>query len=1477
MVPVQKKRGRRLIALFLCLSMAVSVWEPVTYAAGETEETETGLCPHHTVHTEECGYEEPVEEQPCGHVHDENCGYEEQSEETVCTHEHDESCGYQEASEGSPCTYVCDICNGTETEDEEEDPEESGGLESGGGKSDGPETGGEETDEEDPVEEPSYALTEEQTYTAESEGAADFTAVIPAGTVFYGPDGEAADLAELSVAMKVQYFGEEDPVHSENQALIDSYVGYRRGEGAGALDLQFWRVWFEDENGDEYTIKLPENGQASVTVEYQAGENGDYPAALRGEQAEGCLKIMDLGAPKGGAVEETRFSETEDYALDVFADEENSFGPEVSVVRFTYYIDADENGTSAWGNLMAFFTMEPEHAALMMALTEIDRTVLEELANQRIYPGEESKDENGKVVWTVYDAPDEKSASIKATVIFPEGTEIPEDHYLYIRKVDENESYYPSKEALENIAGQVNNVQCYAIHWVHVYQNEGKWTYGLETGSVLDEETLANVQIEYLKSDAYLEGHQANRKLQVYNSRKSDGSELEDASTPTAVTANTNAYTGFTFETNRGGPYVFVSKYLYEGYVNSLTINKITDGSAPFDADDKAGNDSGDSNKIVRSYDTIQYNFAGNFGARSNTATATSAVLDFEMTMEADITEAVFDTGQMLWLGNSYTIEYLDQEGNTVLTQRPDGTYTDQNGKKVSLNELVSGSDEEDASYTTQIVSQRLRGKTTIEDDNNVLTANQTFSAAVQVLGAANGSMIQPTFKAWFEGNEDNYGSESGNGDEVHLAEKEEGNQIEAVAVEVSAAARLNLQLEENTNMTYRGWFDSSKGKEINSTNTDVYQIGSGTVTGAKVYELLENLAGLEENKGKSNPENFTDKENVCGAYLSGLKLEDYAEVFKNIRYGRLTGYGITLQVYNDAAEGQNTASKGFRGVSLPYGEISFDLALEAAVTQGGVTGPSDEYYAQLWEYNENMFEDKGNQGKNMLWNNLDSTKYASWAAPYNSGTNTSACYNGGEWKLKEDNENGYHFTVNSYDLNFFATGVNYPTHKAGNGSATGGYNTYIGCFSAGYVQVLNVFPRYQETLTMNTSITVKNLKASTTGGGSVEPDSSDSTGYAHETNQKDNMLTDGIPLYEPGGMTKANAFCDAGLYSKANADFTSKEYFLGTDFWNTSYDCSAFAGQTVTLVGAARIGAGDYQIHHMNMLQLFDSGALMPTGEKPKVVGRVKGTVKGETTILYAADPDYPNGYDTNDKKVMEYMNTVREEDLIYYENLEDLKKNNRTCVGVLAELRGWTISPESGYSTALWIPMKVSEDEKYLGKTVATVNTMRIWANAEDMKQEDGTYVSWKDGKYDLATGKNSVDGYAKVPDFTGAHYSGEVVNDSGDKAYVKTEYENGQFQFGTNTNGYVNGSSLLILGYKSEVDIEVDNGGDGSLPTYDLDKGKYTVNYHLKDIIAKVDNTNGKPQDTTTNLTVLSKLDTKRDDDGDDQRIMVTADSY
>ena len=68
---------RRIISIITALALCWSLCPTWAFAyEGEWEPdtgTDTGLCSHHTEHTDECGYIAPSEGQPCGHAHTDDC------------------------------------------------------------------------------------------------------------------------------------------------------------------------------------------------------------------------------------------------------------------------------------------------------------------------------------------------------------------------------------------------------------------------------------------------------------------------------------------------------------------------------------------------------------------------------------------------------------------------------------------------------------------------------------------------------------------------------------------------------------------------------------------------------------------------------------------------------------------------------------------------------------------------------------------------------------------------------------------------------------------------------------------------------------------------------------------------------------------------------------------------------------------------------------------------------------------------------------------------------------------------------------------------------------------------------------------------------------------------------------------------------------------------------------------------------------
>ena len=229
------------------------------------------------------------------------------------------------------------------------------------------------------------------------------------------PDLEEAGESEAAAAplgaltLKVREFGNNDTdnavtAYDGNRILAETHVQEHDGENTEISDVQFWRLWLEDETGEETDIQLPARTAAHVSVEYLAAEDGAYPKALHGEPEENCSNVLDLGSIFAGGMATETSGQVKELAgsaqaaeipaeaaiLDVSGEQQDA---QRYCTGLFYSIEAAEDGTSAWGNLTAFYAVQ---TAQMQA--------------------------EGNLTFTAYDQEDAEGADTKFTVTMPEGT-----------------------------------------------------------------------------------------------------------------------------------------------------------------------------------------------------------------------------------------------------------------------------------------------------------------------------------------------------------------------------------------------------------------------------------------------------------------------------------------------------------------------------------------------------------------------------------------------------------------------------------------------------------------------------------------------------------------------------------------------------------------------------------------------------------------------------------------------------------------------------------------------------------------------------------------------------------------------------------------------------------------------------------------------------------------------------------------------
>lgn len=188
-------------------------------------------------------------------------------------------------------------------------------------------------------------------------------------------------------------------------------------------------------------------------------------------------------------------------------------------------------------------------------------------------------------------------------------------------------------------------------------------------------------------------------------------------------------------------------------YISDFGIKKMTDGTPAFDKDDNPGNDSSKSNKIVRTFDYVNYDLEYVTAITDKTKTVNEAYVGIEFSLDKDPSKAVFNKDSFAWCENPVTTYYYEDGTNS----------TKWNQNKTVVKQVLTG-----------------RRKITNNADTNAIPGIGTLSFGVYVKGDVNGATIQPEFKCWIEGT-----------DKVKSATSE--------AVTVSAEPRYNIRLVRNT------------------------------------------------------------------------------------------------------------------------------------------------------------------------------------------------------------------------------------------------------------------------------------------------------------------------------------------------------------------------------------------------------------------------------------------------------------------------------------------------------------------------------------------------------------------------------------------------------------------------------------------------------------------------------------------------------
>ena len=327
--------------------------------------------------------------------------------------------------------------------------------------------------------------------------------------------------------------------------------------------------------------------------------------------------------------------------------------------------------------------------------------------------------------------------------------------------------------------------------------------------------------------------------------------------------------------------------------VSKLKLTGWTTGTAPFDKDNERGDDKDGNNAIVRSYDTVTYDYDYTLTPDDAMAYYRKARVGFRFELPYPADKVTFATDQMNWVDQTpgYTAKVTQEGDRQVFTA--------------------------------------YRLLTPTSNSPTVCPGTSSITLAVKVLGAPNGYRFHPTVKAWTVPNDTS-------------------NRIVSDTpkdVTVSAKLNLNVRMVDYGNVD-RGVFDFSSGaaNAPNRTEGKVTGLGLGValVTEMRWPDRTKGLKGLEAPSGR-----ITYRLRLSNQYSDDTKtgtkhqmerrwqplLYDYGHIDnENSKYGRTFAWMGDLRYkvpgVADHADGNDRVARGNTTITTTTGGQGTDVTV---------------------------------------------------------------------------------------------------------------------------------------------------------------------------------------------------------------------------------------------------------------------------------------------------------------------------------------------------------------------------------------------------------------------------------------------------------------------------------------------------------------------------------------------------------------------
>ena len=511
---------------------------------------------------------------------------------------------------------------------------------------------------------------------------------------------------------------------------------------------------------------------------------------------------------------------------------------------------------------------------------------------------------------------------------------------------------------------------------------------------------------------------------------------------------------------------------------------------------------------------------------------------------------------------------------------------------------------------------------------------------------------------------------------------------------------------------------------------------------------------------------------------------------------GRMYGYGIYLELYNQSAD------KRLKGIEYPKGDITFDVNLKlerSGFETNELEEITDKCTPILWNYGINNWPANPLISGRNMWTNGNS--YFEYQTNFPLGVprtdRTYTVKNSGKWKMTQ-NGSKIAVTVSNYELDGIFPIYNYMHESAVRDQKA--YNDNEGIFSVGYFQIF--VPDNEESTVENRNyyLTVSESNMEVTSNSGIKTQTQMKTNDDEVRVQHD--------IYKKGSYTQYTEFRTLnGSSLESNWGRGDAKATIGSEF----VLCSKFVMSL----------NNDYDVYGASKFIKFDGNFVEPelqeNGEKYRTYA-YGGTMK--FSVWYVTKPDGTNWTSQSE------MNNGNIEDMNLYENISDIPEGY-VCVGMFFESAGGYLAVATGDNNIIGVTVKVKDTAK-VGQTYGFTCRTKFW--------------------------KDELDRNIYTITNKGVTYP-QVEWDSGNLQYVKTEYDkNGVMIAGTHKGGYFYGNTVLVIGAVLNITSKsIDESGNTKV-NYDLGKNEYDVTYQLQPSLV---NANLKTSITGVNLKIEETL--------------------